>query len=287
MSLTTLRLGGVPEHFNLPIHLAQEAGTFEQQGIDLQWTTFKGGTGQMTAALQEGSVDACILLTEGVIASCIKGLPAKIISGYINTPLTWGIHTGVENDLRHHGEIYDRRYAISRFGSGSHLMAIVDAVSQERMLAQEQFVPIGNLQGALDSLTALDTDVFYWEKYTTKPYVDKGILRRVGEFLTPWPCFVIAATDEVLQREPTAVIRMLRTIHEYCDRFMQSDDYIAQVADRYEQRLRDVERWYHSTEWAIHGWVSDKMLRSVVHHLKLADIVAHDATIPELVWRRE
>ena len=286
MSLPTIRLGGVPEHFNLPIHLAIENNSFEKRGVDVSWTTFRGGTGQMTKALREGKVDACVLLTEGIIKDIIAGNPSKIISGYVNTPLIWGIHTGAKNSLRHHSDIYDRRYAISRFGSGSHLMAMVDANMHDRQLSQEQFHPIKNLDGALESLEKLETDVFYWEKYTTKPYVDSGQLRRVGEFLTPWPCFVIAATDEVLQRDPDSVIRMLRVIHDHCDLFMQRNDNIALVAERYQLKLADVERWYHVTEWAIHGWVSDKMLRGVVHNLRVANIVSAEETVPELVWRR-
>lgn len=286
MNATTIKLGGVPEHFNLPIHLAIENGRFEANNLKVEWTTFKGGTGQMTAALRTGEVDACILLTEGIIKDMIAGNPSKIISGYINTPLTWGVHTGAKNTLEHHSQIYDKQYAISRFGSGSHLMAIVDASSNDQKLAKEQFTVIKNLDGALESLVGLSTDVFYWEKYTTKPYVDNGQLRRVGDFITPWPCFQIAATDEVLDRAPEAIIRMLKTIHETCEAFMHNNDNILLVAERYSQKFKDVERWFHATEWAMHGWVSDKMLRSVVHNLKLAEIIHDGDTIPALVWQR-
>ena len=222
METKTIRLGGVPEHFNLPIHLAIENGSFESRGVNLEWTTFKGGTGQMTKALRNNEVDACILLTEGIIKDIIAGNQSKIISGYVNTPLIWGVHTGVDNNLQYHKEIYDKKYAISRFGSGSHLMAIVDATVNDKKISRDQFTIIKNLDGALESLKGLSTDVFYWEKYTTKPYVDSGQLRRIGQFITPWPCFMIAATDEILEKEPDSVIRMLRTIHDSCDNFMQS-----------------------------------------------------------------
>ena len=287
MSQVTIRIGGVPEHFNLPIHLAREQGEFSSLGVNIEWTTFRGGTGQMTRALRDGEVDMCILLTEGIITDIIRGNKAKLISEYVITPLTWGIHTGVENSLHHYHEIFDRRYAISRFGSGSHLMAIVDANSKGHTLNEDQFVVIKNLDGALDSLGKCESDVFYWEKYTTKPYVDSGQLRRVGEYLTPWPCFMVAATDDILEREPDSVIRVLRTIHDSCDRFMMNEDVIPTVADRYGLQVKDAERWYHSTEWAIHGWVSDKMLKSVIYHLRLAGIVGEDQEIPELIWKRK
>lgn len=137
--MQTIRLGGVPEHFNLPIHLANEGGKFEKRGINLEWTTFKGGTGQMTKALRNKEVDACVLLTEGVITDIIRGNESKIVSIYVTTPLCWGIHTGAQNTLDNYDDIFSKTYGISRFGSGSHLMAIVDANSKGHKIQQEQF----------------------------------------------------------------------------------------------------------------------------------------------------
>ena len=286
MQSTPIRLGGVPEHFNLPIHLALERGNFIRRGVDVSWTTFSGGTGQMTRALRENEVDACILLTEGIVTDIIKGNPSKIVSLYVNTPLTWGIHTGAQNELRHYEDIYDKTFAISRFGSGSHLMPIVDANSKDKEIRKDQFKIIKNLDGALASLTAGSSDVFYWEKYTTKPYVDSGQLRRIGEYVTPWPCFAIAVREEFLNEEPETVIRMLRTIHDSCDLFMHDEESITLVSNRYDQKLKDVERWFHSTEWAIHGWVSDKMIKSVLYNLKAAEIVDTNASADDLIWKR-
>ncbi len=286
MENVKIRLGGVPEHFNLPIHLAIEKGVFSGRGVDLEWTDFGGGTGQMTKALRENEIDACILLTEGIIADIINGNPCKIISEYVTTPLTWGIHSGVNNSLANYRDIFDKKYAISRFGSGSHLMAIVDAESKGHKLTKDQFVVVKDINGALPSLHSLDSDVFYWEKYTTKPFVDRGQLKRIGEYNTPWPCFVIAATDKILKEQPDSIIRMLRTIHDECDKFMHDDSNILLVSERYDQKIKDVERWYNSTEWAIHGWVSEKMIKSVLFHLQLAEIIKKGDQIPELIWKR-
>ena len=286
MENVKIRLGGVPEHFNLPIHLAKEKGVFSSRGVDLEWTDFGGGTGQMTKALRNNEVDACILLTEGMITDIINGNPSKIISEYVTTPLTWGIHTSVNNTLMNYRDIFDKQYAISRFGSGSHLMAIVDADSKGHKISDDQFTIIKNIDGALPSLDQLETDVFYWEKYTTKPFVDAGKLRRIGEYNTPWPCFVIAATDKILKEHPDTIVRMLRSIHDECDKFMLNDAMIKLVSERYDQKINDVARWYNSTEWAIHGWVGEKMMKSVIYHLQTANIIGEDEEIPDLVWKR-
>jgi len=286
MEKIKLRIGGVPEHFNLPIHLAIENGMFASRGLEIEWISFPGGTGQMTKALRDNEVDICILLTEGMIADIIKGSPTKILSEYVTTPLTWGIHTAVDNSLDRYQDIFDKQYAISRFGSGSHLMAIVDADSKGHKLTKDQFTIIKNLDGAIPSIKAKETDVFYWEKYTTKPLVDNGTFKRIGEYNTPWPCFVVAGRDEVLDKYPNGIIRMLRTIHDSCDMFMHSKTAIKQVSKRYGLQFKDAERWYNSTEWAIHGWVSDKMMRSVIYHLETAEIIDKQITQPDLIWKR-
>jgi len=286
MSMTHIRIGGVPEHFNLPIHLINENGTLARNGISMEWTDFAGGTGQMTKALREGQVDICILLTEGMITDIIKGNPSKIISEYVITPLTWGIHTGLENPLQKKDYIFDKKHAISRFGSGSHLIAIVNANSKNQKMSADQFTVINDIDGALKSLNNLETDVFYWEKYTTKPYVDSGQIRRIDEYLTPWPCFVIAATDNILARHPEKVDLLLDLIQESCQAFMEDNAVIPLVAERYNQQLKDIERWYHSTEWATNSWVSDKMIKSVIYHLKSAQIIDDQMVIPELIWKK-
>ncbi len=286
MSKVHIRIGGVPEHFNLPIHLINENGTLAEHDISIEWTDFAGGTGQMTKALREDEVDICILLTEGIAKDIIKGNPSKIISEYVITPLTWGIHTGIDNSLQKKDFIFDKKHAISRFGSGSHLISIVNANSKNQHMSADKFTVINDINGAIESLNALETDVFYWEKYTTKPYVDAGLLRRIDEYLTPWPCFVIAASDKILEKYPKQVDLLLDLIQESCQTFMHDNAMIPLVAERYNQQLKDVERWYHSTEWATNSWVSDKMLKSVIYHLKSAEIIAQDEVIPELIWKK-
>ena len=280
-----IRVGGVPEHFNLPWHLAMENNHFEKEGLKIEWISYPGGTGAMTKALRENEVDVCMLLTEGITADIIKGNPSKIIGMYVNTPLIWGVHTHVSNDLKLYGETYEKNYAISRFGSGSHLIPIVDATLNNKEIQTNQLQEIKNLDGALESLEKGDTDVFYWEKYTTKPWVDKGVLKRVGEFVTPWSCFAIAATDEIIKVAPEELKRMMSVIHFNCDQFMNSTNAVELVSKRYDQKLEDVEQWFYSTEWAINDHVSTKMLRNVQFMLKQANIIEKEVPLNRILRR--
>ncbi len=286
MEGNTIRVAGVPEHFNLPWHLGIEEGAFKQKGVDVQWQDCPGGTGEMLEGLRKESFDLAVLLTEGIVADLINGNPSKLISAYVTTPLTWGIHTGAKNPLQSYPNIYDKRYAISRKGSGSHLIPIVDANFQNKQIKDDQFVLVGNLEGARKSLAANETDVFYWEKYTTKPLVDSGELRRIGEFKSPWPCFVIAATHEVLVNRPQYVQDVLEVLHELLHFFMISEHSIQTVSKRYGLSYEEASEWFHQTEWATHGWISNKMLASVMYSLEKAKIIDHTVDVKTLVWHR-
>mgnify|MGYP002786789672 CR=1 FL=1 len=280
-----IRLGGVPEHFNLPIHLGIERGNFTKEGVSVEWINYPGGSGHMTQALRNDEADLCILLTEGIVTDIIRGNPCKIISEYVVSPLTWGIHTDKGNTLANANDIFDKHYAISRIGSGSHLMAMIHANDKGHSLMSDQFVVVENLNGAVDSLSRQESDVFYWEKFTTKPFVDAGKLRRIGEYMSPWPCFVIAATERILAKHPHGVAKVLDVINASCIRFMEDSTAIETVSERYKLKQVDVERWYHSTEWATNSWVSDKMLKSVVFQLRAAGIISADQAVPELIWK--
>lgn len=280
-----LRIGGVPEHFNLPIHIGIEAGAFHAKGIELIWRDYPGGTGDMTAALRSGDIDICILLTEGIVSDILKGNPSKIISGYVKTPLTWGIH--VTPGARIDKEVFfKQKMAISRWGSGSHLMPIVHAVQEDYTIEQSQFVVVGNLNGGIEALKNRDADLFYWEKYTSKPYLKQGLMERIGEFYSPWPCFLIAARNKWIESKPEVITTFLNVVHRYTKQFMELNEAPKIVSERYKIDIKDAERWFHSTEWATDGWVSNKMLNGVLFLLKEAGITTSEAGDTNLIWER-
>ena len=64
------------------------------------------------------------------------------------------------------------------------------------------FEVVNNLDGARSALKSDQAHIFLWEKYTTKFLVDQHEFKRIGEYPTPWPCFVISATDNIISNEP-------------------------------------------------------------------------------------
>ncbi len=240
----------VPEHFNLPWHLAIEEGTFEERGIDLQWTDIPEGTGRMCQMLENGETDLAIILTEGLVKSITEGNPSKIIQEYIASPLLWGIHVGAKSEYRSIPELKTTKAAISRFGSGSHLMAYVNAQNEGWNTKKLQFEVINNLDCAVEALTQGTADYFMWEHFTTKPLVDNGTFRILGDCPTPWPCFVIAATDKFCAENGSVLKHISEVINLYTTEFKQIPSIDRTLANRYEQRLEDIQEWLSLTRWS-------------------------------------
>jgi len=250
-NLKHVRIGGVPEHFNLAWYLTLKNGEYKAEDINLRWEDYHGGTGQMCKALRNGEIDLAVILTEGIIKDIIDGNPSKIVQTFVQSPLVWGIHVAADSNFETINDIKGTRAAISRFGSGSHLMAYVNAQNNAWDLAKDlKFKVIKNLDGAIEGLTNKSADYFMWEKFTTKPLVDNGIFRRIGNCPSPWPCFVIAATEDFIKSEKSTLKTILKIINNTTVEFKDIPSIDRTIANRYNQKLEDVQEWLSATEWS-------------------------------------
>jgi ABC-type nitrate/sulfonate/bicarbonate transport system substrate-binding protein len=246
----------VPEHFNLPWHLALERRSFESLGLECEWTDYPDGSGAMAKALREGELDAALLLTEGAIAAIAGGAAFRVTSLFTDSALVWGIHVPAASRVRSLAELSGARYAISRQGSGSHLMAFVHARSLGWPVEQLEFVTVGNLAGAVDAFAAGTADVFFWEKLMTKPLVDAGQFRRVGEFAAPWPAFVVCVADAVQPAQRSAIVRAVVVVLREAEALRARSDAATLIAARYGLAPPDVAAWLETTRWSTHVGVT-------------------------------
>ncbi len=264
-----IRIGGVPEHFNYPWHQGIKKGTFKAQDIQLEWHDMPGGTGQMSDALENRELDLAIMLTEGCLMKINQGLPIKVIQQYIATPLYWGIYTHPDSDFSR-DELIDKKVAISRYGSGSHLMAIVNAKKNDQPTDSMRFYLAQDLNGAIQSLYDGQADYFLWEHFMTQPYVDRGQLRFLGDRPTPWPCFVIAARNEFINAHFDDMNKLLKSIDQITTSFKQQSRIDQFLAEAYQLKPRNVKEWLALTEWS-QAQISPEAIDKVQHYLKAID----------------
>lgn len=244
-------IGGVPEHFNFPWNLAIEEGLFEREGITLKWKDFPAGTGALNEALRNKELDLAVILTEGIVKDIADSNPSQIVQVYVHSPLLWGIHVAHDSIYQNIEELKGTKAAISRYGSGSHLMAIVNAEKHGWDLDSDlNFHLVEDLEGALEALPKGEADYFMWEKFMTKPFVDNGTFRLIGETPTPWPSFVIVGQKEFLENESETLESILKIINSKTESFKEIHGIENMIAERFNQKSEDVEKWLKLTSWS-------------------------------------
>lgn len=200
--------------------------------------------------MDEGEADLAVVLTEGAIKSICDGLPLRILQSYVQTPLQWGIHVGGESHYNDITQLENKKAAISRYGSGSHLMAFVLAQKKGWDPKKLNFEVVHTMEGAVEALREGRADFFMWEHFTTKPLVMQGRFKRMGDCPTPWPCFVIAATRSVLENERGVLSHILEVINLYTSEFKRIPSIDRTLANRYGLPLDDVQNWLGMTRWS-------------------------------------
>jgi sulfonate transport system substrate-binding protein len=255
----TIKIGGVPEHFNLPWHLALEDDAFAKAGIDLQWEDVPEGTGRMSKLLREEKLDVACILTDGIVKDIIAGNRSRILQVYVSSPLLWGVHAPGQIEADRTEQLEDGKIAISRYGSGSHLMSYLLAKRHGWDTDDIQFELINTLDGAVEALSSNKAQLFLWERYMTQPIVDQGIFKRLETIATPWPSFVIAATESCIREKEEALAKMLDIINTYTSDFKNIPSIDRTIASHYDLQVGDVQQWLLRTEFS-----DDQLWKSTV-----------------------
>lgn len=271
-----LKIGGVPEHFNLPWRLAIEEGKFKEIGLELFWSDMYGGTGQMIRGFQNNTIDIAVLLTEGITKSILEGLDVKILEVYVTSPLHWGIHVPYHSDITKVDQLENQTFAISRKGSGSELMAYVLADREGWDTSGLKFNVIGDVYGGLWALENNEAECFLWEKYTTFPFCEQKKCRYIDEIVTPWPCFVIAVKTDIYEKHREVLDQMCRIVNQKAHEVKQNPDSAELISWRYNLRKGQVKNWLIETDWNYETKQFPKEFEKTVNYLKKLNLVTEE-----------
>lgn len=280
--MKTVKIVGVPEHFNLPWQLCLENGEFSEIGIDLEWTDIPEGTGKMCQMLRNNETDLAVILTEGILKDISNGNESVVLQQYVSSPLQWGIHVAASSLFQNISELENKKVAISRNGSGSQLMAIVNAKNEAWKSDDLNFEIVNTLDGAVVALTENKADYFMWDRFMTQPVVDKGIFRRIGVCPTPWPCFVIVARKEFYENNKAMINNLLEVINNTTIEFKQIPSIDKTLASRYEQKLEDIQEWLKITKWS-QKQLTEKQFETIQIQLQDLGIIENKLNYSEVI----
>ena len=280
--MKTVKIVGVPEHFNLPWQLCLENGEFSEIGIDLEWTDIPEGTGKMCQMLRNNETDLAVILTEGILKDISNGNESVVLQQYVSSPLQWGIHVAASSLFQNISELENKKVAISINGSGSQLMAIVNAKNEGWKSDDLNFEIVNTLDGAVVALTENKADYFMWDRFMTQPVVDKGIFRRIGVCPTPWPCFVIVARKEFYENNKAMINNLLEVINNTTIEFKQIPSIDKTLASRYEQKLEDIQEWLKITKWS-QKQLTEKQFETIQVQLQDLGIIENQLNYSEVI----
>jgi ABC-type nitrate/sulfonate/bicarbonate transport system substrate-binding protein len=236
----------------------------------------------MCQMLRDGETDIAVILTEGIVKDIVAGNPSKIVQVYVESPLIWGIHVAASSNYKTLADLENKKVAISRLGSGSQLMAYVNADNQGWKTDNLEFEIVNTIDGAVEALTNGNADYFMWERFMTKPLVDKGVFRRIADCPTPWPCFVIAVREEVLENNPVLISKILEIINQTTEDFKEIPSIDKTLASNYHQKIEDIQEWLSLTQWSQKP-LSTEMLNKVQNQLFQLKIIDKKGTFEDIV----
>ncbi|MFV8225802.1 substrate-binding domain-containing protein [Christiangramia aquimixticola] len=284
--MKTLKIGGVPEHFNLPWHKCIEEGKFEEKNIKVVWQEIPEGTGAMCKALRNEELDAAVILTEGITRDIINGNPSVIIQKYIASPLIWGIHVNASSPYKNLKDLKGTTAAISRKGSGSHLMAYVNAQHLDWDTSKLKFEIVNNLDGAIEALQEDKAQYFMWEHFTTKPLVDNKNFRLIADCPTPWPCFVIAASSKAIKESSEELATMLQVLNGETHNFKLQKNIDVELSQRYGQKLEDIRKWLDLTRWS-QDQIEENDIEAVMEQLLELNLISKKTNPEKIIYNLE
>lgn len=267
-----LRIAGVPEPYNLPWHLAMEKGRFREAGIDLQWHTVHEGTGRMCRMLHDGELDMAILVTEGAVRDILLGGPHRIVSTFVDSALPWGVHVPARSALMNPADLKGVPFAISRLGSGSHIMAMIYAGRQGWQPQERDLEVVHNMAGAAERMQAGPPVVFLWETYVTAQWVDAGIMRRVDELRAPWPGFVIVASEACIRDRKPAIDTALGVVRREVEAMRPGPHTVELVMANAGFSEARAKEWLKHVHWSVGHLHPDalQVLTSTLQDLHMA-----------------
>lgn len=236
----------------------------------------------MIDLLEKEQCDVALTVTDGFLASRARGRQVELIGTYVESPLTWAVavdgkHPSLHSlaDLKAAQHV---RFGISRQWSGSHTMAQylatslgvsggVDTVVAHNFAGLCAGVKAARSTEAADAGAAADAEgrrfeAFLWETFTTKPWVDSGELRKIGDVETPWTAFsLVARAGRAAQPDFARAVRggllpaladgVRHFVREAAEEGEGSSASARRIAREHGHRPEDAQAWLRAVRYAV------------------------------------
>ena len=218
----TLGLGSTSWNTQLPPAVAQQAGFFKEEGLEIRAVTIGSGGPVMMALLASGEAQVVITGAVAILRGIASGAPAVIVGGEMDKPdyaLIGAKGLKTVADLK--GKV------VGSTGAGSFSeFAVVESLRRKGLIRDRDYtlLPIG---GTAVRVLALQSGKIQAAPLSSGERVgieEKGfpVLVEIGRTIPEFPFTVLAATKSFAASSPDKVASILRALDK-ANRLIQND----------------------------------------------------------------
>src|SRR5690606_3895402 len=100
---------------------------------------------------------------------------------------------------------------------------------------------------------------------------------------TPWPCFVMVASANALEKYPKQLKTLRDLVYEKSSSLSKDIDFPRQLSVSYDISESDLKEWLTQTKWATHGQIPIETLNQTMETLKALQLISKKIPIENLI----
>ncbi|MDP2605749.1 MAG: ABC transporter substrate-binding protein [Deltaproteobacteria bacterium] len=222
--LREITLGLVSANWStqLPIAVAQQAGFFKEEGVQVHSVTIASGGTLMVAILTSGHADLVISGVAAIMRAIARGAPVVVISG-VQTKIDYAL-IGAKG-LARLGDLRGKRVGVTSIGSFSEF-AVIESLRRSGLIKDKDYTLLaaGGTVLRIGALKAGKVDAIPLSSSERVAVEAEGfpVLQEVGAVLSEIPSSVLVAAKKFAAKEPETVVRFIRALSKSM-RLIKSD----------------------------------------------------------------
>jgi NitT/TauT family transport system substrate-binding protein len=213
LALDTVRLGkAVPNSFAFgATEVGIEARIFEQEGIEVEVTSFRGDA-QLQQALAAGSLDVALGSGPG-LGFRAKGAPAIGVAAMFGPPVNLALVLPFDTPIKTVADLKGKRIGVTTLGSLTDWL--VRELSRQQGWGSDgiKILALGQMQARLAAIQRGELDGMVIETATGYELEEVGKARnflQFGDIAKDFYTHVIFATDDMIEKRAELLRRFLR-----------------------------------------------------------------------------
>lgn len=204
--------------FYLPVFAAEEKGIWKENGLEVEWVPFAGGSA-MYQGLAAASVNMGSAGSTTHLLAASGGVPAVIVATLV-TKMEWPLFVRPDSPMKEPKDLKGKKIGVGRFAASPHIYGRV-AMKALGLEKDVRFVQTGGMMEELAALSTGSVDAVIDSLGAVAGLLAKGEVRRlmsVSEYLPKdWVDQVVGARKDFLKSKADTAKRVLKALFQAVD----------------------------------------------------------------------